>query len=791
MMNRELKTLLCVGILMSVFFLLNGTETTRASMERPTISVYYGQSDSEIISQLPDLDLGNVGSDDSSFAPALVFSNGPVLGSDIIFSTAQLGNPINFPDTLLLYSKGFYGDSLNDVVQLMGLPLDAEDMRALETLAAVRGVNTRLLLVLSMVKGAPDQFDDYQDWLKWLYVETSRIRSSLGPFDQEQIIRFTSGECLSASPEIANTTYWYLLTSLASGQSYESANGLMGLFVTTYQQYFGDPTVDEASAPATTGFLYKPYQVPLTDRGYYDHQYPSIDNLKNPNIGGMLDYLGRTYTKYDSHDGDDFWMPYGSAVYAPQNGQIANVFGSAQNLGLVMWYANDTSYEIVINHLSSRLINAWETVTQGQLIGYSGWDVEYHIHFEVRHNGRQVDTMGWYGGGSDPCPAGPGPFSYYKGCETSVWLWADECFPDALPPVTTALVNGTPGDNGWTMGSVTVSFTADDGVCGSGINNIRYRIDGGVWTVYSTLVPIQDGLHTIEYQALDNANHWEDVKSLTLKVDSTPPQNPATAPGCSASSDIWQTTCNDANFTWSGASDATSGLAGYEYDWGPNSGGNPPAVWTTGMSFDPTAVTEGSYYLRIRTKDNAGNWSSWQTAFILRYDATAPTGSLLINNDATTSYATLVRLQGAASDATSGVSQMRIRDTGGTWYDWQAFMAPMYWLLPATSGQTHTVEIQYQDRAGNLSLVYSDSIFLNVYPDRPSSESYDLLRSTWSASWSGTYPESANYVLKGTFGQPSMVGNMHSSLYVICSGYWSTPCNPTFTYTNFLPLITR
>ncbi len=32
----------------------------------------------------------------------------------------------------------------------------------------------------------------------------------------------------------------------------------------------------------------------------------------------------------------------------------------------------------------------------------------------------------------------------------------------------------------------------------------------------------------------------------------------------------------------------------------------------------------GSYYLRGRARDNAGNWSAWATLFTFRYDGTPP-----------------------------------------------------------------------------------------------------------------------------------------------------------------------
>src|SRR6185436_20404963 len=77
-------------------------------------------------------------------------------------------------------------------------------------------------------------------------------------------------------------------------------------------------------------------------------------------------------------------------------------------------------------------------VRAGDLIGSSGKTGfvvgSPHLHFEVRHNGKQVDPYGWYGPGADPCVA-------YVACEASVWLWSRELAgefdftpPGAAPP---------------------------------------------------------------------------------------------------------------------------------------------------------------------------------------------------------------------------------------------------------------------------------------------------------------------------------------------------------------------
>ncbi len=94
---------------------------------------------------------------------------------------------------------------------------------------------------------------------------------------------------------------------------------------------------------------------------------------------------------------------------------------------------------------------------------------------------------------------------------------------------------------------------------------------------------------------------------------------------------------------------------------------------------------------------------------------------------------------------------MHLRDVGGTWSDWRMYEGASWWVLPQLTGQTHSVEIQYKDLAGNLSPVYTDSIYLDVYPDRPASQNYRLEKSTFGMG--ATNAQSNNFQLRGTLSQ--------------------------------------
>lgn len=80
-------------------------------------------------------------------------------------------------------------------------------------------------------------------------------------------------------------------------------------------------------------------------------------------------------------------------------------------------------------------------------------------------------------------------------------------------------------------------------------------------------------------------------------------------------------------FTWSGASDTETGIAGYYVYFGPDAGADPAAVGTfqTETNYISTlGLSNGSYYLRLRTKDKQGNTSTVVTGFIYSYGGVSP-----------------------------------------------------------------------------------------------------------------------------------------------------------------------
>ncbi|MCL6614177.1 MAG: hypothetical protein K6U03_06130 [Firmicutes bacterium] len=89
---------------------------------------------------------------------------------------------------------------------------------------------------------------------------------------------------------------------------------------------------------------------------------------------------------------------------------------------------------------------------------------------------------------------------------------------DTTPPVTS---HDYENEGGWANQPVTINLTAADE--GSGVANTYYKINGDPVQTGTTITLTQDGIHEISYWSVDNAGNTEEAKTLTVKLDATPP----------------------------------------------------------------------------------------------------------------------------------------------------------------------------------------------------------------------------------------------------------------------------
>lgn len=160
----------------------------------------------------------------------------------------------------------------------------------------------------------------------------------------------------------------------------------------------------------------------------------------------------------------------------------------------------------------------------------AGWGGLGGFSVAVARDGR-VFTWGYNGSGclgrssapytTSPFPtAVPGLPPMQTAAAYEFGTWVSRVPP--LLPTTTATLIGTPGDEGWYKGPVSVSLTATPGK--RPVAKTLYAIGDGPWQTYSELIPLeQDGIHIVRFHSEDSEGSAEPEQSVAVKIDSKPP----------------------------------------------------------------------------------------------------------------------------------------------------------------------------------------------------------------------------------------------------------------------------
>jgi glucose/arabinose dehydrogenase/PKD repeat protein len=126
-------------------------------------------------------------------------------------------------------------------------------------------------------------------------------------------------------------------------------------------------------------------------------------------------------------------------------------------------------------------------------------------------------------------------------------------------------------------------------------------------------------------------------------------------------------------------------------------------LWNT------TSAAGGTHVLAARARDAAGN-SSGAPGVTVTVDNQAPTGSVTINAGAAATNSLTASLTLSATDALTGVSQMRFSNNGSSYSTAEAYATTRTWTLSNSGGGTKTVSVQFRDTAGNWSGAFADTI---------------------------------------------------------------------------------
>ena len=153
-------------------------------------------------------------------------------------------------------------------------------------------------------------------------------------------------------------------------------------------------------------------QIPLSS-GHstkYRFIWPEPNSVVSQPFGPTTYWFEPPYGGYPHfHTGIDMVEPFGSPVFAADDGIVALVGSSSSGYGNYVVIAHAGGFDTLYGHLSAALVKVGQQVTQGTPIGLegsSGNSTGPHLHFELRIGQRPVDPEPYLP---------PGPPSPFRG----------------------------------------------------------------------------------------------------------------------------------------------------------------------------------------------------------------------------------------------------------------------------------------------------------------------------------------------------------------------------------------
>lgn len=278
---------------------------------------------------------------------------------------------------------------------------------------------------------------------------------------------------------------------------------------------------------------------------------------------------------------------------------------------------------------------------------------------------------------------------------------------DVDAPTATVSIAGGASYTG--VRDVSVTLSASDAY--SGVKRMRVRNAGDAWgnwvdyaTSVNTTLSAGEGEKTFEAEFEDGAGNQSATISDTIVYDITPPSGTVAI----------QNGADYVNSTsvtlYLSANEDVSGVAEARF----SNDGNTWGAWTTFAATTPWTLAsgDGTRTVYAQFKDGAGIASTTTTDTIV-VDSVAPSGSIAIAGGAAWTTVRGVNLTLAATDAASGVAQMRFSVDGTFFTDWQAYSPLGSWTLSTPDG-IKTLYVQFRDAAGNTSAAVSDTIGLDT-----------------------------------------------------------------------------
>ncbi len=278
-------------------------------------------------------------------------------------------------------------------------------------------------------------------------------------------------------------------------------------------------------------------------------------------------------------------------------------------------------------------------------------------------------------------------------------------------------------------GSITYRLSADNGT------TWKYYT-GGAWTTSASTAQANDadtvdtnigtfpvGAGGLVWQAILDSDGSQLVTLNSVSVgaltDVVAPSNPtaitaqSSSGGSSITTDTWYTHAAP-YFSWTGADDGLgAGIQGYYVYFGTDNSAEPTTAGSmqVGTTYTASSLVSGStYYLRIKTIDNAQNVSAttWEP-FIYKYDSSSPSNpaSITVSPAGYAATNSFTFSWPAGTDTASGIAgyQYKTATPSGSLADWSTATTSASVSIDEAAYQTdaNTFYLRTVDVAGNVS----------------------------------------------------------------------------------------
>lgn len=275
---------------------------------------------------------------------------------------------------------------------------------------------------------------------------------------------------------------------------------------------------------------------------------------------------------------------------------------------------------------------------------------------------------------------------------------------DNTPPITALSANNqTPDATDSIIINRPVTVTLDPYDMLSGVKSTEYRIDQGKWLPYAPFRVEGNTSHAISFRSIDNAVNQEQIKTVNIKIDRSPPISSITIGEPHITSADGSTVVSEITFFNISAKDNLSAIEMTEYRI-------DDGEWQEYQPFN--IQNEGRHKIEFRSRDLAGNIEPPRHINVTVI-TTPPTTGISVNNkpyesgsiiSSTLPFSLAVNIRNAGA----GIKTTEYRLDGSKWAPFKPFIV--------TAEGEHIVEVRSIDKLGNTETTRFVKLLIDQSP---------------------------------------------------------------------------